>query len=55
MKNVLIVGAGLAGLTAGRVLSERGHHVTILERSDRVGGRVATDLIDGFRLIVDSK
>jgi len=38
--NVVIVGAGFAGLCAGYFLSERGHHVTIFEARDRVGGRV---------------
>jgi phytoene dehydrogenase-like protein len=46
----IIVGAGLAGLTCAKVLSERGAHVTVFEASDGVGGRVRTDAVDGFLL-----
>lgn len=48
--NVLIVGAGLAGLACARHLQERGVPFRILEASDGVGGRVRTDVVDGFRL-----
>jgi uncharacterized protein with NAD-binding domain and iron-sulfur cluster len=47
--DVVVVGAGLAGLHAARILRDRGLEVTVLEASDRVGGRIATDVIDGFR------
>ena len=43
-----IVGAGLAGLNAGRYLKMRGIESVIFEASDRVGGRVTSDYIDGF-------
>lgn len=48
--DVVIVGAGLAGLTAARTLTDAGRDVALLEASDGVGGRVRTDVIDGFRL-----
>ena len=50
MPDALVIGASLAGLTCARRLHERGLDVQILESSDRVGGRVQTDTVDGFRL-----
>lgn len=46
--HVLIIGAGLAGLTCGRILDTLGVHVTIVEASDGIGGRVRSDHADGF-------
>jgi phytoene dehydrogenase-like protein len=47
---VLIVGAGLAGLGCALRLREIGIPFLIVEAADAVGGRVRTDLLDGFRL-----
>ncbi len=47
--DVAVIGAGVAGLTCARALEESGLSVRVLERSARVGGRVGTDLINGFR------
>ena len=46
---VLVVGAGLAGLACAQRLSRAGVEVQVLEAGDGVGGRVRTDLVDGFR------
>lgn len=48
--DAVVVGAGLAGLTAAKALHQAGKHVVVLEASDGVGGRVRTDIVDGFRL-----
>lgn len=45
-----IVGAGISGLIAARVLEEQGFAPVILEASDRAGGRVKTDIVEGFQL-----
>lgn len=48
---ILVVGAGLAGLTCAKVLADAGHRVRVLEAADAVGGRVRTDAsAEGFRL-----
>ncbi len=47
---VIIIGAGIAGLTCAKYLRDRGIQSLILEASDGVGGRVRTDIQDGFRL-----
>lgn len=47
--DVVIVGAGLAGLACAQRLSSAGVEVAVLEAADAVGGRVRTDVIDGFR------
>ncbi|MDQ6696668.1 MAG: FAD-dependent oxidoreductase [Actinomycetota bacterium] len=48
--DVVVVGAGLAGLACARVTTAAGLHTVVLEASDRVGGRVRTDVVDGYRL-----
>ena len=48
--DVVIVGAGLAGLVAARTLGLNGIDSVILEASDGVGGRVRSDIVDGFVL-----
>lgn len=47
---VVVVGAGLAGLSCAGTLHEAGRDVIVLEASDGVGGRVRTDTVDGFLL-----
>ncbi len=47
--DVAVIGAGLAGLASARRLEDAGFGVRVLERSDRVGGRIGTDVIDGYR------
>jgi hypothetical protein len=49
-KPVVVIGGGLAGLSAALTLQGAGREVEVFEGSDRVGGRVATDHIDGFTL-----
>jgi glycine/D-amino acid oxidase-like deaminating enzyme len=48
--DVVVVGAGLAGLAAARRLHAAGLDVIVTEAADRVGGRVRTDRVDGLLL-----
>ena len=45
---IIVVGAGIAGLTAAYQLQNNGVDVVVLEASSRVGGRMTTDFIDGY-------
>lgn len=47
-RDVVIVGAGLAGLRCAAVLAAAGRDVEVWEQHDAVGGRIRTDAIDGF-------
>lgn len=47
---VVVVGAGLAGLCCTRTLQRAGYKVDLYEATDGVGGRVRTDVVEGFRL-----
>ena len=47
---ILVVGAGISGLSAAYYANQRGHDVTVLEGSDRVGGRMVTWCVDGDRV-----
>ncbi len=48
--DVLIVGGGLAGLCCAERLRKAGVSFQLFEAADAVGGRIRTDLVDGFRL-----
>ena len=43
-KRIVVIGAGLAGLTAARELQRQGHEVVIIEARERIGGRIWTSL-----------
>lgn len=45
---VIVVGAGVSGLSCARRLRDEGVAVVVVEAADRVGGRVATHRVDGF-------
>jgi protoporphyrinogen oxidase len=48
--SIHIIGGGISGLIAARVLEEHGLSATIIEATDRLGGRVKTDVLDGYSL-----
>lgn len=47
---ITIIGAGISGLTAAVYLHQKGFQIKILEATERAGGRIKTDVVDGFRL-----
>jgi len=47
---IYLIGAGVSGLVAAQTLEKHGFSPTILEATDSVGGRVKTDLIEGYQL-----
>jgi phytoene dehydrogenase-like protein len=49
-RRILVVGAGLAGLSCARTLHAAGHEVAVFESSSRPGGRMASDRVCGFTL-----
>lgn len=50
MESYIIVGGGIAGLTAANALAAPGRKITILEQSEHLGGRAITQIEDGFSL-----
>ncbi len=54
-KSVVVIGAGIAGLTAAYWLKKAGCAVTVLEASDRVGGRVRSENISGFSVDIGAQ
>lgn len=49
-KKVVVIGAGIAGLNCARTLQNNGVQAKVIEASDQIGGRVATDEVDGYKL-----
>lgn len=53
--DVVVVGGGISGLAAARTVHQAGYRVTVLERADRVGGRMRTEIIDGVSIDVGAQ
>lgn len=48
--NIYIIGAGVSGLIAAKVLEDHGYCPTIIEATSRAGGRVKSDIVEGYSL-----
>jgi len=48
-KNILIIGGGLAGMESARVCAIRGHHVILVEKSDKLGGNIIVGSVPDFK------
>ena len=47
---IAVIGAGIGGLYCTKSLLSDGYDVELFEKSDRIGGRMKTDLVEGFQL-----
>ncbi|NDA81405.1 MAG: FAD-dependent oxidoreductase, partial [Actinobacteria bacterium] len=47
---IVVIGGGLSGLAAALTVQERGQQVHLIEGNENVGGRLATERIDGFTI-----
>jgi len=50
MKPIVIIGAGISGLQAARLLENQGVNYVLIEKSEKIGGRVQTEMVDGYLL-----
>ncbi|MEN9363118.1 MAG: Protoporphyrinogen oxidase [Bacteroidota bacterium] len=50
MKPIVIIGAGISGLQAARLLENQGINYVLIEKSQKIGGRVQTEMVDGYVL-----
>ena len=50
MSKTIIIGGGISGLTAAYYLQKAGKDFQILEATERVGGRIKTDIVGGYRM-----
>ncbi|MFY7869332.1 MAG: phytoene desaturase family protein, partial [Exiguobacterium sp.] len=49
MKQIVVIGAGLGGLSAAVTLAARGYDVTVIEKNEHVGGKLMPIITDGHR------
>ena len=48
--DVVVIGSGMGGLSAGALLAHSGYKVLMVEKDDKVGGRFSTKMVEGFKL-----